>query len=275
MITRNWTFNGVSLSDSLSATQRVVVQSVTHSVVLELPQRDLPRGGTVTGTPTPKGRLFSFSGVIFGATEAQRATGQAIINALVAPNETGKTLTWQDDTGGSTVYSVTAKVSEMPKYKHDLAQPIIEFSFELFSDSPVYFGATNTASGSTGSYGGMTLPNTFPFTLSGVVGGISVTNAGSTFAFPKITVTGSALNPVVGNASTGDFYRVVKTTSLLVVDSENLAVTDAGTDCTQFRGERSIFPTLSPGANTILVMVQSGTPTVTVSWKDTFIHSGI
>ena len=149
MIIRNFTYKGVSLADSNASTTKVVVQDVQKDVALRTTLYDrVNYHGTNSSYTLASGRLFTISGTIFGATRADRATGQNTLNAIITPesnpNSTNKgfyALTWTDDSGNA--MTVNVKVYSMPQYKHNVGEPTITFTFELYSEEAYYTGTTD------------------------------------------------------------------------------------------------------------------------------------
>lgn len=183
MIIRDFTYKGVSLSDSVASTTKIVIQSVEKDVKLRTAIFDrVNYHGATSSYTLASGRLFTIRGVIFGATREDRATGQTAINNIITPvsnptstNRGFYALTWKDDSGN--IVTANAKVYSMPTYKHENGSDLIEFSFELYSEESYYTGiADSSANGGYGYYGGASLPFTLGQPLDGFVGGINVNN---------------------------------------------------------------------------------------------------
>lgn len=183
MIIRDFTYKGISLSDSVASTTKIVIQSVDKDVKLRTAIFDrVNYHGATSSYTLASGRLFTIRGVIFGATRADRATGQTAINNIITPvsnpNSTNRgfyALTWKDDSGN--IVTANVKVYSMPTYKHENGSDLIEFSFELYSEESYYTGnADSSANGGYGYYGGASLPFTLAQPLDGFVGAINVNN---------------------------------------------------------------------------------------------------
>lgn len=153
MIVRDVTYKGVSLSDSASGNTRIAIQKLDKSVNLrtQVFERQNWHGSFTSGT-LASGRLFTLEGVIFGATRADRAVGENVLNGLIVPESNPGTgvgfyaLTFTDDSGN--VQTAQAKVYSMPKYDRSIGEDLIRFSFDLYSeDARTTSVSTQTAAG--------------------------------------------------------------------------------------------------------------------------------
>ena len=231
-------------------------------------------------------RLFTFTGKIVGLDKAKRRTARnELISALQPewnPNVINRwfyQLLFQDDWGAERF--AFCKVFTMPEARNGLDNPVIDFRFELLSESEKIYSITQkTATGTSGAFGGNTLPNTLPNTISWFVWAIPVNNEWNWIAPCKITVVGTATNPKIFNLTNGNKYRINWVTTNLVLDNrnllnnplENFIVTDNGQNIKAQRNSGAdIF--LQAGINQIAVLTDDPTesPTVTITWRDTFI----
>lgn len=285
MLVRNFTYKGVSLSESVARSTKILVQKVDKPINMrtQVFERQNWHGSFTSGT-LASGRLFTVRGVIFGATRADRAIGQEIINGIIVPESNPGTgvgfydMLFTDDSGN--VHLTSAKVYSMPTYGRDIGSDIIDFSFELYAEDPrTTSQALNDEAGGLGYYGGVSLPAALPFALdSHSIGKITVTNAGNFAASCKVTVTGTVENTRIHNHTNGRYYGVSTTTTEFVHDDtgSEFSVTDAGVDVSGYRIAGGRIVTLEPGDNDILVTgsnYPSDSVTVSVQWRDTFMTS--
>lgn len=286
MIIRDFTYKGISLSDSVAGTTKIVVQEVNKDVQLRTATFDRANfHGTNTSFTLASGRLFTVSGVIFGSTRADRATGQNVLASIIAPesnptpdNKGFYDLTWVDDNGDTMVAS--AKVYSMPKYGHENGTPIIEFSFELYSEESFYTSNSDSeADGGYGYIGGAALPFTLPVALDDIVGAITVNNYGNFAAPCKVEVIGSIVAPKINNTTSGQSYGVSVTTTDFVLDTrgDTPIITDVDVDISAYRSSGSSYISVLPGINYFVLQGSDYSPdstvTVAITYRDTYISS--
>lgn len=189
-------------------------------------------------------------------------------------------LYFQDDWWNERV--IYAKVYSPPTATNWLSDPVIEYTFELLSESEkVYSPATKTETGSLWAFWGFTLPTTLPTTIWWFVGTIEVENEWNWIAPCKIQIVGTCTNPKIFNLTNWMKYRLWATTENLILDNrnlnnnplENFIVTNNWFNVKAQRLSWSdIF--LQPGINNIVVISDnpSDTATVTITYRDTFIY---
>lgn len=74
MILRDFTYKGVSLSDTLAGSTKIVIREVQKDVKLRTAIFDRTNyHGSTSSYTLSSGRLFTVKGVIFGTTRADRA----------------------------------------------------------------------------------------------------------------------------------------------------------------------------------------------------------
>ncbi len=232
-------------------------------------------------------RLFSFEWKVIGTTKAKRHTARSLLlNALKPewnPNIVNRwfyPLQFQDDGWNERV--AYCKVYSMPSAENWLDSPVIDFSFELLSESEKIYGATtHTITGTKAFIGGWTLSTTLPTTFWSFAWAIPVTNAWNWIAPCKIQIVWTATNPKIINTANGNKYRINWTTTNLVLDNrnlnnnplENFIVTDNGVNIKAQRNSwADIF--LDPWLNHIAVLTDNlnETPIVYITYRDTFIY---
>lgn len=287
MIIHKITYRGVDLSDTLGLTTRIVIQDVQKDVKLrtQLFSKENYHGSNSSQT-LADGRLFSFKGVIFG-DRSQKATGQQILNDIIKPewlpSDTQRwfyELSWFDDAWVE--MKVQAKVYTMPKYENELWEPIINFTFELYSEEATYKWFTDkTDSAWYGLYGWMTLPSVLPFNLNDYVWITSITNNGNFVSPLRIEIIGSIMNPKILNLTTGRYYKLDWYTSIdLVIDNTSniFLVEDNWVNVKSYRAAWSQLLFLEVWSNNIVLLwddynVNWNTVTVNYYWNDTYISS--
>lgn len=164
MIIKNVTYKGRSLADSGASTNKIILQTVSKELTLDTKIENLTNyHGATTYQTVAGGRLFTFTGKIFGLTRADRYIGQKWLNDIIMPNGILEDaaefpLTWTDD--GGNAFTTQARVYSVPTFNHALGSDVIDFSFELFSPTATYKGtALHTETIGWGMYGGALFTN--------------------------------------------------------------------------------------------------------------------
>lgn len=241
--------------------------------------------GSRTSYTLAEGRLFTIGGVIYWESFADRQIWVNFLNSIIKPewipNSTDTwfyELTWKDWDWNQ--YKTQAKVYRVCEFNHWVNEPIIQFTFELFSEISWYYWYTDqqVVWSETWNLAWVTLSKTLPFWLSTMWNWISVTNSWNFVAPCSIRVQWSLENPVIYNATTKTGYRLYWVTTLdLVIDNRwnTLVVTEQGQNATQYRwsGSTSIF--LEPWVNEIYVFWDTPNPSlaVTIDYNHTYMGS--
>ena len=231
-------------------------------------------------------RLFTFSGVAIWTTKPQRDSALKLIMAQIKPewnpniqnrwfyDLNWKTDWWEDRTCKAKVYS-------LPSVTNWLDDPIIQFSFELYSETEkIYSPTTQIVTWWRWYLGWMTLPATLPNYFTNFLADIEVNNWWDWYAPCKISVVWKASDIQILNLTNGNVYRNNWVTTDFVLDNTNisnnptelLVVTDLWANIKSNRNSwADIF--LNPWLNKLVVLTSdpSETPTVYISWRDTFI----
>jgi hypothetical protein len=153
-----------------------------------------------------------------------------------------------------------------------------EWSLSLYAAIPNRLAAEEQT-GSTQPYvpsAGLAFPWTFPLSFGGLgtAGQIVAVNGGDIAAGVKLDIADACLNPQIVLVETGQriaFQTELGTGSGLTIDTDTAkrSVLRDGTAPWGFTmtSDSDLF-LLRPGTNTLLFLVDSGTPTLTASWSD-------
>ncbi|MDD3302285.1 MAG: phage tail family protein [Candidatus Gracilibacteria bacterium] len=282
MIIKNVTYKG----NSFDSIHNIVFRDNNKGVNLrtDIINKQNFHGSRSTNT-LAEGRLFTFTGLIYGATYQERQIGIDFLNGIIKPEglptETNRgfyQLTWEDWNGNK--FKTQAKVFSMCDFKHIPNEPIIEFTFELYSEQAWYYGFEDLiyTGVDTGNIVGIQLETIFEFSLSQISNTIQITNSGDFVAPCSIRLQGTLENPVIYNNTTQTAYRLdgVTTTDLIIDNrGEILIVTDKGLNISRYRGSGSSSIFLNPGINEIFIFGDNVDPsiTVTIEYNHTYIGS--
>ena len=277
MIVHNLTYNGVDLFDSLAWSNRIVLQEVNKRVDLRTTifNKNTYHGTNTTDT-LASGRLFTITWKIFGnRTETQ--TGQTILNNLLQLNWFNE-LSFEDDWWDR--YKTQVKVYSMPEYKTEVISNIIDFTFELYSNSPTLKSFTDkSSSGGYGRIWGVTLPVELATSISWAYNWIEINNLWNQEALTKVQITWSIINPKVLNLTTWKYYWITGTTTDLVINNKvnPIIVEDEGINVKANRTTWSTGLILQPWINTVVVLWDDfsyeNTLSVSIEYNDEFINS--
>jgi len=231
-------------------------------------------------------RLYTITGKIVGQTKALRDKGWQELVTIIKPegnpnivNRGFYPLQFKDDWWQDLV--AYCKVYSMPNATNDLDNPVIDFTFELFSETErIYWTETKVVSGKKAFISWITLPTTLPTVLGTYWWTIIVENKGNWIAPMKIQVVGKSTGLKLINTTNGNKYRLNWETSNFVIDNrnlnnnpiENLIVTDNGVNIKSRRNSGAdIF--LNPWINHIAVLTSDTTedPNITITFRDTYI----
>lgn len=254
------------MADSQADANGFVLTRETHSLTLTTATYARQSGhGSVAGYTLSGGRLFTFSGRIFGATPAERQVGISALESVIRPEGIpGAGLYPLDfETSDGKLWTVAAKVYSGLELREDESEgysPTLSFTFQLFAEDPAFVSRTGHAgSGGVGIVGGCTLPAALPVPMSLSYGDVVLVNPGNTETPLYARVVGSALNPCLRNTTTGKFYKLLTSTSDLVLDNRTrgVIVEDAGVNKKAYRASGSEYLMLAPGANVLRLTVDN------------------
>jgi len=231
-------------------------------------------------------RLFTFTWKVIGTKKDKRNIWLSLLMNKIKPE-------WNPNISNRWFYDLErqtdwwdertckAKVYQMITPTNWLDDPIIEYTFELYSETEkIYSPTVQTVSWFRGFFWWVTLPTTLPTYLAWFSWSIPLTNNGDWFAPIKIQVVWTCTNPKILNLTNNNKYRITGTTNNLILDNRNInnnpletfIVTDSWTDIKKKRSSwADIF--LDPWLNHIVVLTDdpTETPTVTITFRDTYI----
>lgn len=143
---------------------------------------------------------------------------------------------------------------------------LFEWSFTMVAEDPLWFDAAELAPAVVAART-VLLPQTPPGRIYNRVypyiyglapaaesGRLSITNAGDEWAQAAYTVTGPVTNPVIVNATTGEFLGLTVTLTALdslVADTADELITLNGNTVYVPRTVGSVFPRIAPGLNEV------------------------
>jgi len=232
-------------------------------------------------------RLFTFEWKVIWTTKAQRHTARSLLLNAIKPegnpniiNRWFYDLQFQDDGWNEKV--AVCKVYSMPSPENWLDSPVIDFSFELLSESErIYWATTHTITGARAFLGWMTLSTTLSKPFWNYVWAIPVTNSWDWIAPCKIQIVWKATNPKIINVTNWNKYRIDWTTTNLILDNrnlnnnplENFIVTDNWVNIKSQRNSGAdIF--LDSWINYIAVLTDDPleNPIVYITYRDTYLY---
>ncbi len=232
-----------------------------------------------------EGRLFTFTGLIYWATYQERQIWIDFLNWIIKPEwlptETNRwfyQLTWEDWNWNK--FKTQAKVFSMCDFKHIPNEPIIEFTFELYSEQAWYYWFEDLIYTwvDTWNIVWIQLETIFEFSLSQISNTIQITNSWDFVAPCSIRLQWTLENPVIYNNTTQTAYRLdwVTTTDLIIDNRwEILIVTDKWLNISRYRWSWSSSIFLNPWINEIFIFGDNVDPsiTVTIEYNHTYIGS--
>lgn len=173
---------------------------------------------------------------------------------------------------------VTARTIQM---KPDFVYGYNEVTLQLVCPDPRIYEAqlsVNTATLPTSS-GGLEFPVSFPLEFNDVTSGgrINADNAGN-FAAPLVMrLDGALVNPKITLNSGTDSEQVLElntsitASQFIVLDSSSRTVMLNGTQSRYYELVESDWFDLAPGSNEVSLNADSGTGTLSISWRSTFV----
>lgn len=154
-----------------------------------------------------------------------------------------------------------------------------EYKLELLAPDPLFYGVSgvdNSVSLTHVQSGGYVFPYELPVEWADGSSPTSITNFGDSTVYPVITLTGTAINPVIYNQTTGELVKVNITTisgDELIIDLKNHTVTLNGGNILANLDSQSTWWGLVPGPNNLLLDTDSDSDTGTalVEWNDGYL----
>lgn len=294
MIGKAWQYKWLNFTDSIQVTSQqsnwysYIIQDVVKNVPLRTQTYDRANFHWWYSSNTLAwSRLFSFTGKVIWTNKDKRNMVLALLMAKIQPE-------WNPDIQNRWFYDLSwltdwwdnrtckAKVYTMLNPTNWLDDPIIEYTFELYSETEkIYDPTTQLITWARAFFGWITLPIPLPTYLAWYAWAIPVTNNWDWYAPCKIQIVWQATNPQIINLTNNNKYRVGWVTTNLVLDNTNLnndplkllVVTDNGADIkSQRRSGSDIF--LNPWLNHIAILtdVPTETPIVYITFRDTYIR---
>ena len=293
MIWKARRYKGLDFTDSIQVASQVsnwfsyIIQNAEYWVNLRTQSTERANyHGWYSSNTLAWPRLFTFTWKVIGTKKQDRHNWLSLLTNAIKPE-------WNPDTTNRGFYDLQrqddwwnertckAKVYSMVKPTNWLDDPIIEYNFELYSETEkVYSPTVQTITWNLASFGGMTLSTTLPTTSWNYTWAIPLTNAGNRYAPLKIQIVWTCTNPQIINVTNGNKYRINWITTNLILDNRNLTndptqlfiVSDSGTNIkSQRRSWADIF--LDPWLNKIAIITDNPneTATVYITFRNTYI----
>lgn len=294
MIWKNFVYKWLDFTDQVQQTKLTnsgycyILQDVIKNVPLRTQTSDKANFHWWYSSETLAGqRLFTFVGkVVWLDKDKRHQARRELMLALVPewnPNIINRgfyELLRQDDWGNNRL--AYCKVYWMPEPTNDLDSPVIDFRFELLSETERIYWDQHIVQWHKAIHGWITLSTTLPETFGSYVWAIPITNNWDWIAPTKIQIVGKCTNPKIINTRNGNKYRINWETNNLVLDNRNLnnnpletfIVTDNWVNIKEKRHSGAdIF--LEAWLNSIAVLTDDPTenPVITITYRDTFISA--
>lgn len=294
MIYKKVKYRWVSLEDSQYSDpinpSYLVLQDMEMTVNYETKSDSVSLGfWSKWGNTTAKDRTWRISGIIAEVDPAKRQYAIDYLKSIIKPEgilskNPNYRIEWQDMTD-RTFWSM-ARVSSEVTFQHQIRSPIISFSFELWSESPQYFGQFLRTTKITpwmmsfwlftGESDGIHLwfPNENPSEWVGMI------NDWNFAAWVEIHDTSWADGVVYTNYTNGLQYGVSGTATDRIIDTtvRPTVVTDFWVDVSKNRMQWSSWFMLSEWLNKVSANIINydfsnppPTDSVLLSWYDTYI----
>lgn len=241
-------------------------------------------------------RLITFSGVIVGEDEAHVIEIQdklkLVIGLPTEPSDTDNgllTIKYTDPRGRA--LQTTAKIYSSPRFSRVMRENFkLAFQLVLKSADPIIESQSLVESDGVRGYeaGKIILPTKMPTKLEIVKEGVlTVTNNGTTFSNPIITINGALTNPRIDNLTTGKYMAFTKTLTvgqkIIINVGTGTIVDELGADISATLDIGSEFIKLKGGANLLYLTSDENetadpiatriipAETFTVEHRDTFL----
>jgi len=234
--------------------------------------------GYFSGRDFLNGRTVQFTLQVMNDANASMQIYLAELKANLTPQQTG-TGSLQFILPGRSLQLLNARVRKReimldPDYVYgrSIAQ------LEMFCPDPrIYDNATQQLNLTPSSGLGRVYDRTYNLVYNTGVAGNSgtATNSGNTTTWPTFTITGSCVNPVVLNSTTGaaiSFVVTMNGNDVLVIDPELRSVTLNGVSARNLLSNSSTWWGLPPGSTTIGYSAQSDSgSTLNATWRNAYI----
>lgn len=294
MIGKSRRYRTLDFTDSVQVTSQY---SNWYSYILQDVRKDIDLRTEVTeranyhwaySTNTlASARLISFTWKVIWTNKQKRHTALETLMNILKPewnpsnqNRWFYDLNFQTDSWEERTCS--AKVYKMPAVTNWLDDPIIEFSFDLYSETEkIYSPTTQTVTWWRWFFWWIYLPIPTQTYLSWYTWYITVNNWWDWYAPFKINILWTCTNPQIINLTNNNKYRITWVTTNLTIDNTNLtndptkilSVTDWTVNIKSKRHSWAwLF--LDPWVNHIILLtdVNSESPLVTINFRNTYIR---
>ena len=286
MIWRYWKYNWLDLSDEIWMQTRFMMQSsqYTAPVRISTTANSNDFGGRLSKALTDW-RLFNFSGVVFDDSRYWRgAAYERIYNKIMVESDPSKNqfydLTWIDDLDKPK--TVKAAVYSEPIATNWIWQNYTNLEFSLYSTSPrIYNPTVEVCEWWTWFFWWVAYPYSLGDPWWGCGFPVVCINNGNWAAPVRIEVFWDCEDIKIFNVSNLSYALrmewefkdfVYDNTENVSIESNgkiSQIITDQGADVSRKRQSWQ-WILLEPWANNIVVTVKSWTPTVKITFRDTF-----
>lgn len=268
---------------SLVAVDGLIGLPAPRGTVYDRPEAD---GAVEPANQYLSARIVTLEGEVWGQNvDTMFADFGLVARQLEAALSNDVVVSWQHYQGAVQLQGNARLAGEiLPKI--DGGAAVIAYQVQLRFADPRWYSQTeqSIATGSPSTSGGMPLPVVFPIPFgAGATGGsVSVTNSGTTTAYPTITIQGPIIAPVVENLTQGvalyfDGLNLAAGDSL-VIDmnpTARTALVNGDNVAGAIRWTSSRFFGIGAGATETIDFYGQGAgygagTTMTVAWRDAY-----
>jgi hypothetical protein len=250
----------------------------------ELRSQDDNRGyndGMYSGRDFLAGRNIEFTIHTFAGNGNSAQQNFNLLQAAMIPQSSGSTtmqfLLSQYDTEMQIDVRVRSRLTKVdPEYTYGY----IRSQYSLFAPDPRYYSNTATTAAMVPvSALGRTYDREYNLTYGGgsLSNATSIINNGSWITYPVITITGPAVNPTIGNITTGQYMTIntsLSNTDTLVIDLNQKLITLNGATARNLVAGNSQWFGAPPGTSSFTFTsstVVIGTTSATVVYRSAYI----
>lgn len=288
MIGRNFRYNGVEIPYSTDQAIEAGWYADIKWTGVSVRNNITPLQGWHGAIARPtfsEGKLIEISGQIFSTDKTRRGEIKNVLADLFKledfPDEENsfKALDFEDDDG--VVWTIPCKVYTMPEYDNERADPIINFSLQLYAQDPLLRSRSpNIETGIYGDIQGISFPVQFPVQFLGLLNPVICENEGNFAASTLVSIVGDIVNPRVYNYTTNKYFKI--NTSLsgsdeLIINSGDGTAKLNGVNILANRAAGSNWIFLQKGINQIMLLGDDFDPgdqdkaRISVEWYHTKI----
>lgn len=250
----------------------------------ELRVQDDNRGyndGMYSGRDFLAGRTITFTIHTFAGNGNSAQTNFNLLQAALIPQSSGTTTMQFLLSQSDSEMQIGARVrTRMTKVDPEYTFGFIRSQYSMFCPDPRYYSNTQSTASLTPQ---QPLGRTYNRTYNLVYGGgaistsTAILNSGTWTTYPVITITGPALNPTVGNITTGQYMTVnygLTNTDTLVIDLNQKTVTLNGSSARNLLANNSQWFGAPPGTSNYYFTANTytiGLTAATVTWRSAYI----